>query len=143
SELSPRDSELLVLPGAALWDAGGGEEFADAARAFLAAGVPVAAICGATVGLARAGLLDDRPHTSAALAYLQGAPGYRGAEQYRDERAVAADGLITAGPDSPVQFAAATLVELGLIDDELRAAYEGVFSSADASRFPELMAARA
>ena len=60
AELDPSRSDLLILPGADLWDEGGGEEFAAAARRFLDAGVPVAAICGATLGLARAGLLDDR-----------------------------------------------------------------------------------
>jgi putative intracellular protease/amidase len=66
AELDPGDSDLLVLPGGDMWDAGGGDAFAAVARRFLAAGVPVAAICGATAGLARAGLLDDRHHTSAA-----------------------------------------------------------------------------
>src|SRR5688500_13216416 len=70
AELDPADSALLILPGADLWDQGGGAPFAEAAKRFLAAGVPVAAICGATAGLARAGLLDARPHTSAAPEYL-------------------------------------------------------------------------
>jgi putative intracellular protease/amidase len=34
-----------------------------------AAGVPVAAICGATARPARAGRLDDREHTSSAAEY--------------------------------------------------------------------------
>src|SRR3954447_14336345 len=70
ADLDPTGSDLLVLPGAQLWDAGGGGAFAAAAGRFLEAGVPVAAICGATLGLARAGLLDDRAHTSAAREYL-------------------------------------------------------------------------
>src|SRR4051812_6814418 len=63
--LAPAASDLLVMPGGTLWDAGGGQAFAAAAARFLAAGVPVAAICGATAALARAGLLDTRRHTSA------------------------------------------------------------------------------
>ena len=100
ADLDPADSALLVLPGADLFDAGGGDAFTAAAARFLAAGVPVAAICGATAGLARAGLLDDRPHTSAAPEYLA-ATGYAGGEHYVDARAVAADGLVTAGPTRP------------------------------------------
>jgi|SRR5688572_8372869 len=65
-DLDPADSNLLILPGADMWDAGGGTEFAAAAARYLDAGVPVAAICGATAGLVRAGLLDNRRHTSAA-----------------------------------------------------------------------------
>ena len=55
--------------------------FAAKAREFLDAGVPVAAICGATAGLAREGLLDDRAHTSAGSFYLA-ATGYKGGERY-------------------------------------------------------------
>ena len=108
ADLDPADSDLLVLPGGELWDAGGGEAFAAAAERFLEAGVPVAAICGATAGLARAGLLDERHHTSAAAEYLA-ATGYAGGDRYVDERAVVDGDLITAGPQSPVQFARATL----------------------------------
>ena len=103
-DLEPADSNLLILPGADMWDAGGGVAFAAAAARFLDAGVPVAAICGATAGLARAGLLDKRRHTSAAAEYLM-ATGYAGGDYYVDERAVMDGDLITAGPQSPVQFA--------------------------------------
>ena len=108
ADLDPADSDILVLPGGELWDAGGGEAFAAAAERFLEAGVPVAAICGATAGLARAGLLDDRRHTSAAAEYLT-ATGYAGGDHYVDERAVVDGDLITAGPQSPVQFARVAL----------------------------------
>jgi len=142
ADLDPAASDLLVLPGADLWDAGGGAAFADAAARFLAAGVPVAAICGATSGLARAGLLDERRHTSAAPEYLA-ATGYAGGARYVDARAVADGGLVTAGPDAPVQFARATLELLGLMPDAALAAYEGVFARGDASCFPALMASAA
>ena len=47
AELDPAESDVLVMPGAEMWDAGGGEAFAAAAARFLEAGVPVAATCGA------------------------------------------------------------------------------------------------
>jgi putative intracellular protease/amidase len=118
-----------------LWDAGGGEEFAAAAGLFLAADVPVAAICGATLGLARAGLLDDRRHTSSAAEYLA-ASGYTDGEHYADARAVVDQGVITVGPDAPVQFASAVLGELGLLAESALSAYEAVFADGDASSFP-------
>lgn len=102
-ELRPRDSALLILTGAAAWDTGEAlAPFARAARGFLDAGTPVAAICGATAGLAREGLLDDRAHTSAVSFYLA-ATGYAGGERYVETDAVTdpgADGggrLVTAG----------------------------------------------
>ena len=142
TDVDPAASDLLVLPGAELWDAGGGGAFADVAARWLDAGVPVAAICGATSGLARAGLLDERHHTSAAPEYLA-ATGYAGAGHYVDARAVADGGLVTAGPDAPVQFARTTLELLGLVAPDALDAYEGVFHRGDASCFPALMAAAA
>jgi putative intracellular protease/amidase len=138
AELDPADSDLLVLAGAEMWDAGGGEAFAAAAERFLEAGTPVAAICGATAGLARAGLLDDRRHTSAGPEYLA-MTGYAGGEGYVEARAVIDGDLITAGPQSPVQFARATLQRLGLASERTLQAYEGFFDRGDSSAFAALM----
>jgi putative intracellular protease/amidase len=140
-DLDPDSSNLLILPGADMWDAGGGGVFAATAARFLDAGVPVAAICGATAGLARAGLLDKRNHTSAAAGYLM-ATGYEGGDHYVDERAVVDGDLITAGPQSPVQFACATLRRLGLMSERTLQAYEGLFHRGDATAFPVLMQAQ-
>ena len=141
SDLDPADSDLLVLPGGELWDAGGGAAFAAAAERFLDAGVPVAAICGATAGLARAGLLDERRHTSAAPEYLA-ATGYAGGEHYVDARAVVDGDLVTAGPQSPVQFACAALRRLGVASDDVLEAYEGVFHRGEPAAFYTLMQAQ-
>jgi putative intracellular protease/amidase len=142
ADLDPARSDLLILPGGAVWDAGGGAAFAAAAARFLAAGVPVAAICGATAGLAEAGLLDTRAHTSAAPEYLA-MTGYAGGDRYVDARAVVDGDLITAGPQSPVQFARAVLERLGLADERTRAAYEELFHAGDPAAFPVLMEAQA
>jgi putative intracellular protease/amidase len=141
-DLEPTDSDLLILPGAEMWDVGGGAPFADAARRFLDAGVPVAAICGATAGLARAGLLDERKHTSAAAQYLA-ATGYPGGNHYVDEPAVVDGDLVTAGPQSPVQFACAALRRLGLASSRTLDAYERLFGGGDASAFRVLVEAQA
>ena len=142
ADLEPSASELFILPGGDMWDSGGGEAFTAAAACFLNAGVPVAAICGATAGLARAGLLDERNYTSAAAEYLS-ATGYRGGDHYVDERAVADGDLITAGPQSPVQFTCATLRRLGLASERTLDAYERLFHGGDATAFPVLMQAQA
>lgn len=141
--LDPAASDLLVLAGAERWDTGGNQAWAETARRFIEAGTPVAAICGATAGLAQAGLLDGRDHTSAALEYLQAFDGYGGSARYVDARAVIGDGVVTAGPDSPVQFARATLRLLGLADEPTLQAYEDVFHRADAGAYPALMQAAA
>jgi len=142
AELDPSESDVLILAGGDMWDAGGGEILVDAATRFLETGVPVAAICGATAGLARGGLLDERRHTSASAEYLA-ITGYAGRDHYVDERAVVDGDLITAGPQSPVQFARATLGRLGLASERTLDAYERLFHGADASAFPVLMQAGA
>ncbi|MFE9661823.1 DJ-1/PfpI family protein [Streptomyces sp. NPDC005955] len=139
--LDPADAALLILPGADRWDTGDElAPFAGAARAFLDAGVPVAAICGATAGLARAGLLDDREHTSAAAPYLA-ATGYGGAARYVERDAVTDRGLITAGPTEPVAFAREVLGLLGVFEGELLDAWYRLFHHSDPAAYAQLSAA--
>ncbi|MFE5957092.1 DJ-1/PfpI family protein [Streptomyces rubiginosohelvolus] len=143
-ELRPQDSALLILTGAAGWDTGETlAPFARAARTFLDAGVPVAAICGATAGLAREGLLDDRAHTSAVSFYLA-ATGYAGGERYVEVDAVTdagADGtgrLITAGPTEPVAFAREVFALLGVYEAKKLDAWYRLFHDSDASAYEVL-----
>ncbi len=106
SELDPADSAMLILPGADSWLSGANMAFVSAAGRFLEAGVPVAAICGATTGLARAGLLNDIDHTSNAPQVLE-SPAYTGQAHYRYDLAVHDGNLITANGIAPVEFARA------------------------------------
>ncbi|MEU4463528.1 type 1 glutamine amidotransferase family protein [Streptomyces sp. NPDC024017] len=136
--LRPEDSALLILPGADLWDTSGDlAPFARKARAFLDAGVPVAAICGATAGLAREGLLDDRDHTSAVSFYLA-ATGYAGGGRYVEADAVTDGDLITAGPTEPVAFAREILRLLGVYDGEVLDAWYRLFHDSDAAAYAVL-----
>ncbi|WP_328398405.1 glutamine amidotransferase [Streptomyces sp. NBC_00390] len=134
-ELDPADSRMLILAGAHLWDTGDDlAPFAAKARAFLDAAVPVAAICGATAGIAREGLLDDRAHTSAVPFYLD-ATGYKGGEHYRDADAVTDGDLITAGPTEPVAFAREVFARLGVYEGEKLDAWYRLFRDSDASAY--------
>ncbi|WP_234435567.1 DJ-1/PfpI family protein [Streptomyces sp. NRRL F-2747] len=142
ADLSPEDSSLLILTGASLWDSGDElAPFAAKAREFLAAGVPVAAICGATAGLAREGLLDAHAHTSAAAAYLAHQAGYAGTGRYVEADAVTDGDLITAGPTEPVAFAREVFARLDVYGPEVLDAWYRLFHDSDASAFPVLMAA--
>ncbi|MFF5310387.1 DJ-1/PfpI family protein [Streptomyces massasporeus] len=134
-DLRPEDSALLILPGADLWDTTDDlAPFARTARAFLDAGVPVAAICGATAGLAREGLLDDRDHTSAISFYLA-ATGYAGGGRYVEADAVTDGPLITAGPTEPVAFAREILRLLGIYEGEVLDAWYRLFHDSDVAAY--------
>ena len=142
-DVRPSESSLLILPGADLWDTGDDlAPFARKAREFLDAGVPVAAICGATAGLAREGLLDDREHTSAVSFYLA-ATGYGGGERYVDADAVTDRGLITAGPTEPVAFAREIFRLLGVYEGEVLDAWYRLFHDSDAEAYAVLEKAQA
>ncbi|MBR8642935.1 glutamine amidotransferase [Streptomyces tuirus] len=137
-DVRPEDSALLILPGADLWDTSGDlAPFARKAREFLDAGVPVAAICGATAGLAREGLLDDRDHTSAVSFYLA-ATGYAGGARYVETDALTDGNLVTAGPTEPVAFAREVFRLLGVYEGEVLDAWYRLFHDSDAAAYAVL-----
>jgi putative intracellular protease/amidase len=141
-EITPDGSAMLILAGADTWDENGNTAFAKKAREFLEAGVPVAAICGATYGLAAEGLLNDREHTSGVLDYVAAAPGYSGAEKYRDDVLAVTDGnLITASPVGTAEFAREVLAKLEVYTPEVLDAWYKLFGRQDPSGYPVLMAA--
>lgn len=143
ADVRPEDGALLILPGADLWDTSDDlAPFARTARAFLDAGTPVAAICGATAGLAREGLLDDRAHTSAVSFYLA-ATGYAGGDRYVDADAVTDGNLITAGPTEPVAFAREIFRLLGVYEGEVLDAWYRLFHDSDAEAYAVLEKAAA
>ena len=139
-ELVPQDSSMLVLPGAETWLTGGNAAFVELAGELLAAGTPVAAICGATVGLAAGGLLDDRRHTSNAPEALA-ATQYGGSQLYVDEPAVTDGGLVTASGTAPVEFARAAFALLDLYEPPVLASWYKLFGLNDPAGYFELMAA--
>jgi len=111
AELSTDKSALLLLPGADIWAEPRTDPALEKAKAFVQAGIPVAAICGGTLGLARAGLLDNRRHTSNAPEFLA-STGYAGASHYVTEPVVEDDGVITAPATASLEFAKHLLEKL-------------------------------
>ena len=137
-----RNSALLILPGGALWDQGGNTEAVQKAKEFLDAGVRVAAICGATAGLARGGLLDTRKHTSNAREYIA-ATGYRGGSLFQESPAVVDKNVITASAMAPLEFAREIFAALDLYKPEVLDAWYNLFATRKPEYFGALMAASA
>ncbi len=139
-ELDPADSALFVLPGGTRWDAGELTEVMPTVARFVAARAPIAAICGATSGLARAGFLDRVRHTSNAAVYLQ-ATGYAGASLYQEASVVEDGGIITAGATGALEFAAQIFRRLDLYSEEVTESWYQLFKTGDPVHMARLMVA--
>ena len=128
AQLDPADVALLLLPGGDRWEREPLEpELARALSALDRRGVPLAAICAATIAIARAGLIRGRRHTSNGPGYLQQhMPNYTDAALYVNMPAVRDSGLITASGLADVEFAREIMAELG------------VLSAADRDRWAQL-----
>jgi putative intracellular protease/amidase len=136
-EIHADDVRLLILPGGDMWE---GEYPRTELEALLGslerAGTPIAAICGATLAVARAGLLDGRAHTSNELDYLQRmVPAYTGADRYVEALAVRDAGVITASGVGPTEFAREIFAELGVLSPDDRVLWYHLFKH---GRIPSL-----
>jgi putative intracellular protease/amidase len=136
--LRPEDSAMLVLPGAETWDGAENAAFVAKAQEFLAAGTPVAAMCGATYALAAAGLLDERPHTSNDAGFLASS-GYAGAAHYVEEPVVTDGDLITATGVAPVHFARAVFERLGSHEPAVLESWTKLYLDRDPAGYYGLM----
>ena len=102
--------------------------------------IPVAAICGATLLLARAGFLDERRHTSNAASYLE-ASGYRGGAHYVEAPVVTNRGVTTASGIHAVPFTAEVMRITGLVPDAMVDSWEQVFLNGKEKDYMTLMEA--
>ncbi|MEB3357365.1 MAG: type 1 glutamine amidotransferase family protein [Synechococcales bacterium] len=134
------EGAMLILPGGEAWNEGKTDQILETAKAFLQSNIPIAAICGATAGLARAGILDDKPHTSNSLAYLQATADYKGAAFYQEQPAVMADNVITAHSTAPLEFAYQIFKALDLYTPATLEAWYGFFKTGDAKHLEALSA---
>ncbi len=131
AEVDPDDVAVFILPGGDRWEGAPPEgELVALLRQLQARHVPIAAICAATVAVARAGLIGGRLHTSNGRAYLeQHAPGYGDGARYVDAPAIRDRGLITASGLADVEFAASLLEELGVLSEPDRQRWTELFRS--------------
>ncbi len=104
-EINFEDGDLLILPGADTWFKEENQKILEIVKEIINKDVTVAALCGATMGLAEKGFLDNRKHTSNDLEVLKMfCPNYKGAEFYLYEPAVTDNNLITASGMAPLEF---------------------------------------
>jgi putative intracellular protease/amidase len=128
-DIQPDTGDLLVLPGADTWLDPAQERVIVKARELLENDVTVAAICGATLALADAGMLDGFRHTSNDLTALKMfCPHYKGEKNYVNEPAVTDGNLITASGLAPVEFAYHVFAHLDVMSPTTLKAWYGLFT---------------
>jgi putative intracellular protease/amidase len=129
ADVQPDDVAVFILPGGDRWEDSPAEpELEYLLRRLDEQGVPIAAICGATLAVARMGLVRGRRHTSNGLQYLRdNVPSYVDASAYVDALAVRDHGLITASGLGDVEFARELFEELGVLSPEDRAVWAAIF----------------
>jgi putative intracellular protease/amidase len=131
---------LLLLPGGATWLESIHKSVFDLIEEFLDADIPVAAICGATVGLADNGFLNHRHHTSNDLNYLKAAClNYTGEEYYVQQPAVTNGNLITASGIAPLEFAHAIFNKLDVFHAATLEAWYQLYQTHKVSHYYALM----
>jgi len=104
--LNPDEVAIFIMPGGGMWEQGPNEDLIKLLHQFHAKGIIIAAICGATLEIARAGLMQGILHTSNSKGYLKAMlPDYRDDDFYVDKLAITDKNLITASGLGSVEFA--------------------------------------
>lgn len=134
------EKSVLLLPGANTWDNPKHSAIIEKARGLLSVGAMVCAICGATVALANAGLLDQRPHTSNGTGYLEmTSPAYKGQKFFVDAPSVADHNLITASAAGGLLWAKQIIEQLDVFQHSTLEAWYAYFSTGKVQHFFTLM----
>ncbi len=139
-EIAVSEKSVLLLPGANTWDDPRYSVMMKKAGELLSAGALVCAICGATVALANAGLLDQRPHTSNGAGYLEMvSPSYKGQKFFVDVPSVVDRNLITASSTGGLLWAKQIIERLDVFQHNTLEAWYAYFSTGEAQHFFTLM----
>ena len=139
-EIEMSEKTVLILPGADTWSDAENAQIIQKASVLLSKGGSVCAICGATVALANAGILNNRPHTSNGRGFLDMfCPDYKGQKFYVDQPAVSDGNLITGSATGSLMWAKLIIEKLGLFKPETLEAWYEYFSTGNAEHFFALM----
>jgi len=108
--------DALVICGGMIWTSPQAPDMKRLALEFLDHGKHVAAICGGTLALANAGILNNKRHTSNDLNFLtSNSTVYVGQSHYVDDpTAVVDQNVITAAGNAPAHFSAAVFRAVGI-----------------------------
>lgn len=111
--------KAVVVVGGSIWESEDTPDIDELLQSQHSSGGIVAGICGGTLALARAKLLNETPHTSNSADFLnQNTKAYSGSGHYRESAsAISENSIITAPGTAPVSFTAAIFEGVGLDQD--------------------------
>ena len=120
---------MIILTGSFSWGESRYDEIADFVRKASGNGTPIAAICGATIFLAKHGFLDNIKHTGDDLEsfqeMLENEEGYKGHEHFLVSQVINDGGFITANDTAALEFAREIFHTLKTdTDEEISSWYE-------------------
>ena len=139
-DIAVNDKSVLLLPGGNTWDNPKHGTIVKKAEELLSVGATVCAICGATVALANAGLLDQRPHTSNGTGFLEmTCPNYKGQSFYIDKLSVSDHNLITAGAAGALLWTRQIIEHLGVFQSDTLDFWYEFFNTGDPQFFFAIM----
>jgi len=139
-DIAVSETSTLLLPGANTWNDPKHVAIIEKASEFLSLGATVCAICGATAALAKFGLLDQRPHTSNGLGFLEMvSPDYKGQGFYIDKPSVADNNLITASSSGALLWTKQIIEHLGVFGSNTLESWYEYFSTGEPEHFFALM----
>jgi len=115
-EMMEWSPNAVVVVGGTIWASEDAPDISNLLQAQHSGGGTVAGICGGTLALARAELLNDTLHTSNDADFLvENAKGYAGAKHFsKSTSAVSENRIITAPGTAPASFTAAIFESIGL-----------------------------
>jgi putative intracellular protease/amidase len=138
-EVTPAEAGIFMLPGGDMWEQESHENLKTLLHRLHTDSVPIGAICGATLEIARAGLTRGIRHTSNSKDYLKAiVADYSDEDLYVNELAVTDRNIITASGLGCVEFAREVIKRLNLYNEaDTRTWFEmfkhGVYPASEAA----------
>jgi putative intracellular protease/amidase len=117
-EVTSSGARIFMLPGGDMWELESHEKLKTLLQQLHADNIPIGAICGATLEIARAGLTRNIRHTSNSKDYLKTiVADYGDDDFYVNEMAVTDENIITASGLGCVEFALEVIKQLQIYNE--------------------------
>ncbi len=134
------EGDLLILPGADTWLEEANKKILDIVSDIINNKVIIAAICGATIALAKNGILNNRKHTSNDKGFLKMiCPEYSGEDYYLNQPVVTDNNLITASSLASIDFSYEVFKRINVMRTETLEAWYQLYKTKEAKFFHILM----